>query len=101
MHVIAKKALEEFWLLHPNAKPPMESWYKIVVRTSFSSFDEIQRTFNSADYVDPFTIFNVGGNNFRIIAAIHYNRQKLYIRHVLTHSDYDRWSNEHRRSRRK
>ena len=101
MHVISKKALEDFWLTHPSAKSPMQSWYKIVSKSGFTSFDEVKRTFNSADYVAPCTVFNVGGNNFRIIAVIHYNRQKLYIRHVFTHKDYDRWSDQHRRSQRK
>ena len=44
----------------------------------------------SADYVDPFMVFNIGGNKYRLIAVIHYNRRKVYIRQVLTHAEYDR-----------
>lgn len=47
-------------------------------------------TFASADYVEGLTIFDIGGNKFRLIAAIHYNRRKVYIRDVLTHTEYDR-----------
>jgi len=92
MHVIAKKALEEFGRIHPSAKSALEAWYKVISKSTFSSFNDVRETFRSADYVNPHTIFDIGGNNFRIIASIHYNRQKIYIRHVFTHSEYDRWS---------
>lgn len=78
------------------ARPALEAWYKIASRSNFASFDDMRRTFRTADYVNPFTIFDVGGNKFRIIAAIHYNRQKIYIRHVFTHAEYDRWSKQQR-----
>ena len=47
---------------------------------------------HSADKVDRFTVFNVGGEGYRVVVAIHFNRQKLYIRHVFTHAEYERWS---------
>lgn len=60
---------------------------------SFHSFAELRAVFPSADQVGKLTVFNVGGNKVRLVAAIHYNRQKCYIRAVLTHADYDegRW----------
>ena len=96
MHVISKHALAAFWLKHPTARIPLEAWYRLVKASSHSSFGEVKRTFSSADYVPPFVVFDVGGNNFRVIAAIHYDRQKLYIREVFTHSEYDRWSKSYR-----
>jgi mRNA interferase HigB len=92
VHVISRKALEAFWMKHPAAQTTLEAWYRIVHGLSPVTFSEIKRTFNSADYVAPYTVFDVGGNNFRVIAVIHYNRQKLYIREVFTHVEYDRWS---------
>ena len=68
---------------------PLRAWYAIVSRTDFNSFAELKRVFRSADKVGKFTVFNVGGNKFRLIAALHYNRRKIYIRHVLTHTEYD------------
>ncbi|OTP80603.1 hypothetical protein PAMC26510_01395 [Caballeronia sordidicola] len=50
----------------------------------------MKRTFNTVDYVAPFTVFDVGGNKYRVITDIHYNRKKVYIRYVLTHAEYDR-----------
>lgn len=61
-------------------------------KTDYASFVALRVTFPSADQVDRFTVFNIGGNKFRLIAAIHYNRKKVYIRHVLTHAEYDRGS---------
>jgi mRNA interferase HigB len=57
----------------------------------------VRATFNSADKVDKFTVFNVGGGGYRVVTAIHFNRQKLYIRHVFTHSEYERWSTKLRK----
>jgi len=53
----------------------------------------LRETFPSADQVGKLTVFNIGGNKVRLIAAIHYNRGKIYIRAVLTHAEYDeqRW----------
>lgn len=56
----------------------------------FADFNGLRATFASADYVSGLTVFNIGGNKYRLIAAIHYNRRKVYIRHVLTHVEYDR-----------
>ena len=90
MHVIAKLALVEFWTKYPDAKGPLEAWYRIMRREVFADFNALRKTFGSADYVDPFTVFNIGGNKYRLIAVIHYNRHKVYIRDVLTHGEYDR-----------
>ncbi|MGE4093428.1 MAG: type II toxin-antitoxin system HigB family toxin [Candidatus Binatia bacterium] len=54
------------------------------------NFDELRATFPSADAVGDLIVFNVGGNKYRLIASIHFNRGKVYVRHILTHSAYDR-----------
>jgi mRNA interferase HigB len=56
----------------------------------FHDFNELREVFASADYVGGLTVFNIGGNKYRLIASIHYNRHKVYIRDVLTHAAYDR-----------
>jgi mRNA interferase HigB len=81
-----------FWTLHPPAKGPMAAWYKVICGTMFANFAAVRSAFNSADKVGRFTVFNVGGEGYRVVAAIHFNRQKLYVRHVFTHAEYDRWS---------
>ncbi|MEO6917527.1 MAG: type II toxin-antitoxin system HigB family toxin [Collimonas sp.] len=80
----------------PSAKQSLLAWYRLISTSSFASFADIKKSFNSADYVVPHTIFDAGGNNFRMITAIHYNRQKLYIREIFTHAEYDRWNKNYR-----
>jgi mRNA interferase HigB len=80
----------EFARTHPDARTPLNVWFTIVRKTDYTSFANLRVTFPSADQVDRFTVFNIGGNKFRLIAAIHYNRKKIYIRQVLTHAEYDR-----------
>ncbi len=68
----------------------LEDWYRNASRLHAGSFPELRMSFGSADYVDGYTIFNVGGNRYRIVTAIHYDKQRLHVRDVLTHAEYDR-----------
>ncbi len=90
VHVITRKRLWEFAKKHKEAEEPLNTWYAIMSKTDFRSFAELKRAFGSVDKVEKFTVFDIGGNKFRLIAVFHYNRQKVYIRHVLTHAEYDR-----------
>jgi mRNA interferase HigB len=90
MHVISRKALTVFWKKYPDSKKPLLRWFKIMNQTMFRDFNALRLVFSSADKVDDLVVFNVGGNNYRLIALIHFNRKKIYIRHVLTHKDYDK-----------
>ncbi len=90
MHIITKKRLEEFAKIHPDCRNPLETWYRIVKNNNFRSFAELRSHFPDVDKVGRFIVFNIGGNKARLIASIHFNRQKLYIRHVLTHKEYDK-----------
>ena len=79
----------EFATKHPNAKPGLVHWYRMLKPVTVRSFAELRALFPSADQVGKLTVFNIGGNTARLIAAIHYNRQKIYVRAVLTHDEYD------------
>jgi len=96
MYVIAKPALIDFWTKHPDARSPLLAWYRIMQNEIFVDFSDLRKTFNSVDYVEGFTVFNISGNKYRLITVIHYNRYKVYIRYVLTHKEYDKniWKND-------
>lgn len=83
MHIITRKRLIEFAKNHPDCFTALESWYRIVKHTNFISFHDLRQAFPSADTVDNLTVFNIGGNKARLIAAIHYNTHRIYIRHIL------------------
>ena len=87
MHVITRRRLNEFATEHPQCAASLAAWYRVVKHTSFDSFADVRHAFPSADRVGRFTVFNIGGNKARLIAAIHYNRKKVYLRHVLTHAE--------------
>jgi mRNA interferase HigB len=89
MRIISKKKLREFWENHSPAKAPLEAWHQIARRAEWEAFADVQAVFGSADQVGKLTVFNIGGNKYRLIAAIHFNRGILYVRHILTHAEYD------------
>lgn len=89
MHVITRKRLNDFALEHPDSKPGLQHWYREMKARDFISLAELKTVFPSADLVGKLTVFNIGGNKTRLIAAMHYNRHKVYIRAVLTHEEYD------------
>jgi mRNA interferase HigB len=89
MHVISRKKLLEFLVLYPDAQESLLYWYRLAKTGHFRTFADLKDTFGSVDYVKGLTVFDLGGNKFRLIAAVHYNRQKIYVRAVLTHKEYD------------
>ncbi len=89
MHIITRKRLNEFAEKFPETRNALADWYRLMKQNDFDSIAEIRKVFPSADKVDKLTVFNIGGNKVRLVAAVHYNRKKIYIRAVLTHKEYD------------
>ena len=90
MHIISRKSLRDFWGRHPDSQTPLSRWFKIVEKSEFENFAKLRLAFPSVDKVGNLVIFNIGGNKYRLIASVHFNRQKLYVRHILTHREYDK-----------
>jgi mRNA interferase HigB len=90
MRVISPKVLREFGVAHPDAVGPLARWRQLVMAAKWKTFAEVKTAFGSADQYKQFVIFDVGGNKYRLIAAVHYNTGRVYIRHVLTHAEYTR-----------
>lgn len=95
MHIITKRRIIEAKAAYPQCIAALDGWYKIIKNNAFSSFADLKLSFNSVDKVGNLYVFDVGGNKLRLIASIHFNRQKIYIRHILTHKEYDKgtWRN--------
>lgn len=92
MRVISNKALVDFAKAHRAAGKPLQAWRKVIESGAFANYARLKAIMNATDRVGDFYVFDIGGNKFRVIAAIHFNRQMLFVRHVLTHAEYDRWS---------
>jgi mRNA interferase HigB len=96
LRVIAKRPLVQFWTKHPEAEKPLRSWLTICTTKDFENFAQLKQTFGTVDKVGKFIVFDIGGNKFRLIVVVHFNRKRIYVRAILTHREYDQdqWKNE-------
>jgi len=90
MVIISKTILVKFTQKHPLAAEPLNKWYEIVVGCTWRNFADIKKAFNAVDAVgnDRF-VFNIKGNDYRLVAMIFFNRRTVYIRFIGTHGEYD------------
>ena len=90
MHIIAKRTLRLFWERHPAAQAPLEAWFALVSKAQWTNPAQLRDSFRSADFVgDSRVIFDIGGNKFRLVARIAYRHQRVMIKFVDTHKEYD------------
>src|SRR5579862_9093232 len=90
VHVISYEAIREYKVNRPDSASGLDSWYRVACAGKWESFAELKQIFGSADYVDPFVVFNIGGNKYRLIARINFRSKTLFIRSILTHEEYDK-----------
>lgn len=88
--MISHKAITEFARKHPQSRLPLDFFCRVARRATWRNLAEVRRDFNSADVVGRRTIFNIKGNEFRLVLRINYEAQRLYILEILTHSQYSR-----------
>lgn len=89
MHVITKKRIKEAKLLFPEVANALDGWYQAISKNKLANFAELKQLFTAVDKVGHLYVFDIGGNKIRLIASIHFNRQRIYIRNILNHKDYD------------
>jgi mRNA interferase HigB len=90
MHVISEKKLREFWKQWPEAEVPLRVWHRVAEHATWGCFADVRAVYPSADQLGRCTVFKIDANKFRLVVVIHFDRGKVYIRHVLTHKQYDR-----------
>ena len=90
VRVISHRAIVEAARRHPDAGAALDNWYRITRRARWSHLAETRRDFGHADPVGDLTVFNIKGKPYRLIARIIYATQKVFVRRVLTHVEYDR-----------
>jgi mRNA interferase HigB len=91
MHVVSIKPLREFWTKHTDAEQHLKAWFREAEIANWASFHEIKTRYRSADVIPGNrVVFNIKGNNYRLIVKIHYNTGRLYIRFVGTHAEYNK-----------
>lgn len=90
MRVISHRAIVETARRHPDAGAALDNWYRITRRARWQHLGEVRKDFPHADLAGNLTVFNIKGNRYRLIARIIYSTEKVFVRGVLTHAEYDR-----------
>ncbi len=94
MRIISKKKIRDYCKDNAQAELPLVEWYIKMQAAEAENINELRAVFNSADPVHGYTVFNIGGNKYRLITAIHYNTQLCYIRTIWTHAEYSKPYNQ-------
>ena len=89
MHIITHRRILTAQQTHPQSSTALEQWYRLCKKAEWQHFSELKALFPSTDKVGDLFVFDIGGNKLRLIAAIHFNTGRLFIRAVLTHKEYD------------
>lgn len=90
MKVISNSALRVFAALHPKADEALQGWRRVIEKNRFGNWAELKMAFRTIDKVGELTVFDIGGNKYRLIAYIRFEKQIVYMKAVLTHRDYDK-----------
>ena len=90
MRIIALGTLRNFWQKHADAEVPLRTWYAIARRALWRRPADVKAAYGSASFTaNNRVIFNIKGNDYRLVVALHYNRGLMFVRFVGTHREYD------------
>ena len=91
MRIISKRTLRAFWIRYPDAEEPLLAWYREVVKEDWAKPADVKAKYRSASFLKGNrVVFNIKGNNYRLIVKINYHYRMLYVRFVGTHAEYDK-----------
>jgi mRNA interferase HigB len=100
MHVISKGPFRDCWAKHPDSEKPLRALLTMLEGSKAQNFNELKKAFPSADYVpSKYTVFDVAGNEYRVVATVQYGNQQVYVQLVGTHKDYDIWTKKNRKKK--
>lgn len=95
MRIVAKKTIVSFYTWHADAKVALEDWYEKVESAEWENFAQLRMSFASADHVgNKRIVFNIRGNEYRLVAIVLFKVKMVYVRFIGTHQDYDKLSEE-------
>jgi mRNA interferase HigB len=91
MRVISRKTLREFWEKHPDIRQSLQAWYDDTRHAEWKNPSDIKKAYRNASFVgNDRVVFNLKGNSYRLIVAIHYEHNIVFIRFVGSHQEYDK-----------
>jgi mRNA interferase HigB len=93
MHIISRKRLVQFATVHNDSEIALDTWYRAAKTAESQNLVELRESYPAADLVGIYTVFNIKGNHYRLIAEINYRSGTIFVRDILTHAEYDkeRW----------
>jgi mRNA interferase HigB len=96
MHLISIRNLRVDTVRHPDVKKQVNDWYTTVSKANWQNLEDVRQIYRDAEAVGNFTVFNIKGNDYRLIVGIDYENQTVYYKYFLTHAEYDkdRWKND-------
>ncbi|AFW95917.1 MULTISPECIES: type II toxin-antitoxin system HigB family toxin [Nostocales] len=97
MHLISIRNLREEAAKYPDIKKQIESWYATVKKAEWQNLEDVRKNYRDAEAVGNFTVFNIKGNDYRLIVGINYETKKVHYKYLLTHAEYnkDKWKNDY------
>jgi mRNA interferase HigB len=90
LHVISKSAWRKVVARDPTLGPSISAWYKVASCATWKSLVDVRKIYPHADFVDPYTVFNIKGNAYRLVVKIEYRWQMIFVKHLLPHAEYDK-----------
>ena len=90
MNVVSKPGLKKLIKKHPQAEPGLLVWHKLARTAKWNNLEDVRRDFPSADMAGSVLIFNVLHNELRLITVAFFKAQRVYVKALLTHKEYDR-----------
>ena len=100
MHVISRKPFQDAAKRFPNASTALEDCYRVLKSGTFNTPDELRQVFASLDnfkYLDRWWVIDISGNHLRLLAFIDFKLNRLYVRHIVTHAEYDKLTEKYRK----
>jgi mRNA interferase HigB len=96
MHLISIRNLRVDTARYPDIKKRVNNWYTTVSKANWNNLEDVRQIYRDAEAVGNFTVFNIKGNDYRLIVGIDYENQTVYYKYFLTHAKYDkdRWKND-------
>lgn len=91
MEIVNREALTLFAKRHPFARKPLSRWIDVTSRALWNNLIDVQRNFKTAEDVKGYIVFNIHGNDYRLIVVIRYKKKQVLVHEIYTHSEYDRW----------
>lgn len=89
MHIITHRRIVAAQKAHPQCASALDQWYRLCKKAEWHNFADLRTIFPSTDKVGDVFVFDIGGNKLRLIAAIHFNTGRVFIRAILTHKEYN------------